>query len=227
MNNTIESVSFKNNGRVWEMRPIDNGVEIVVDGEVKTKIFDTFPFKFCVGDIIRRNGSAVKYKVTDIDRRRKIFQIDGVNWFRFERMDEFYLVYRSSNDVKYSVGNWVVSNKNGVKFYVKEINFPEGKCPEYTLVSQSGMSFVVNAHIFDFESHKYRFIDIKGGDWVKYKGMMWRVSNTFSNETIEINAKYNKANNKISKCYDIIPWSSMVMPPIPVELNSVFAALNK
>lgn len=227
MNTTIESVSFKKNGRIWEMRPSDNSVEIVVDGEVKTKIFDDFPFKFCVGDIIRRNGSAVKYKVTDIDRGRKIFQIDGANWFLFERVDEFYLVYRSSNDVKYSVGNWVVSNKNGVKFYVEKINFPEGKCPEYTLVSQSGMSSVVNAHIFDFESHMYGFIDIKGGDWVEYQGMLWCVSNTFSNETIEISAKYNKANKKISKCHDIIHWSPMVSPLIPNKLESVFAALNK
>ena len=106
--NPYSGVSFKYNGHTWSMCGRDNGVEIIVDGEIKEKIFlDNKPKDKSALEAIKEEKVYNKFTKTLCSKyTQKLYNLSDTGKNKQKPADKI--------ESKFKVGDWIITPKNEV-----------------------------------------------------------------------------------------------------------------
>ena len=106
--NPYSGVSFKYNGHTWSMCGRDNGVEIIVDGEIKEKIFlDNKPKDKSALEAIKEEKVYNEFTKTLCSKyTQKLYNLSDTGKNKQKPADKI--------ESKFKVGDWIITPKNEV-----------------------------------------------------------------------------------------------------------------
>jgi hypothetical protein len=142
--NPYSGVSFKYNGHTWGMCARDNGVEILVDGEIKERVF------LC-------NKPQGKSALEAI-REEKVYNVNKIEPKDYSSIDPHFGKPIDKVEPKFHKGEWTVSKLDRKARQISEVHFDEYN--SYYVVN--GKS--VNLEEYDRLHHSWTIQDAKDGD---------------------------------------------------------------
>lgn len=205
--NPYSGVSFKYNGHTWGMCARDNGVEILVDGEIKERVLlDNKPQgkstlevineekvdnanevepKFKVGDIVQYiTDSTDRRKIEEIDTLCNMYHTDSLP-IMFEIENDWKVVLNSENvEPKFKIGDWITNANGDYTWKVISVDYLD-----YTLQNQWGECVEDTVDYVNKAFHLWTIQDAKDGDVLSAN---WREGANFWERIIIFNKYHSK-----------------------------------
>ena len=166
--NPYSGVSFSYNGHTWGMCARDNGVEILIDGQVKGRVFaeetNTNAKEMLINTLERvEELNAKGYKLTDCDKN---------SWRDdFKACNSEQILSNSSNigkneqntagkvEPKFKVGDWCIDNEDNTIFQIVGV-----LDNTYTYKTNEGKEYSCSHHSLEIDTRLWTIQDAKYGD---------------------------------------------------------------